>query len=173
MAAAPISIQKLAESTPDASPALKTHEKPPAAASETSASPASSPLSQLFTLLPEITKEADYSEMWGVNLTPSSTDVPTSIVLEKFLRANAKDVPLAKKQLIEALKWRKEIHPLKLVDEEFDAKKFGGLGYVGVYETAAQAKTPKPGEEGKKEIVTWNIYGNVKSNTDTFGDVDA
>lgn len=65
------------------------------------------------------------------------------------------------------------MQPLKLIDEEFDSKKFGGLGYVGVYETSAQAKIPKKGEEGRKEIITWNIYGNVKSNAETFGDVDA
>jgi len=135
--------------------------------------PTTPSLSQLFTLLPEITKEAGYSEMWGVSLTPSSTDIPTSIVLEKFLRANTKNVELAKKQLIEALKWRKNMKPLQLVDEEFDTKKFGGLGYVGVYETAAQAKVSKPGGGTKKEIITWNIYGNVKSNAETFGDVDA
>jgi hypothetical protein len=120
-------------------------------------------LSQLFTELPAIIKAADYDEMWGVDLKDSS-HVPTTIVLEKFLRANTNNVAKAKEQLIEALSWRKGIKPLNLLaDVEYDASKFGGLGYVTVYE----------GKDGKrKEIVTWNIYGAVKDNKATFGNVE-
>ena len=123
------------------------------------------PLSHLFRELPSIIKEADYSEMWGVELK-DVTHVPTSIVLEKFLRANVvdkkKDIAKAKAQLIEALKWRKKMEPRKLMDEtEFDEAKFGNLGYVTVY----------GGTEGK-EIVTWNIYGGVKDIKGTFGNVE-
>jgi hypothetical protein len=101
--------------------------------------------------------------MWGVELTNSS-DVPTSIVLEKFLRANNQDVAKAKAQLIEAMKWRKGIQPRKLLDEtEFDQAKFGSLGYVTVY--------PKT-DSHEKEVVTWNIYGAVKNKQETFGNVE-
>lgn len=118
-------------------------------------------LSKLFMELPAIVKEAEYGEMWDIELKTES-DVPTSIVLEKFLRANAKDMSKARAQLVEALKWRKSMNPRQLLDTvEFDSKKFGGLGYVGVYE----------GTEGK-EIVTWNVYGAVKDNKATFGDVE-
>jgi hypothetical protein len=124
---------------------------------------ADNPLSQLFAELPEIIKEADYKEMWGVELSDAS-HVPTSIVLEKFIRANTKDVVKAKTQLIEALKWRKKMEPTKLLAEtEFSAAKFGGLGYVTVY--------PKT-ESHEKEIVTWNIYGGVKDKQETFGNVE-
>ena len=101
--------------------------------------------------------------MWGVELSTES-HAPSSIVLEKFLRANTKDVAKAKAQLIEALKWRKKMNPVKLLEETaFDASKFGGLGYVTVY----------PQAEGKvKEIITWNIYGGVKDIKGTFGNVE-
>ena len=134
---------------------------------EAPAASPSTPLQQLFAELPSITSEAGYQEMWGISLSNDS-DVPTSIVLEKFLRANVekdgkKNVAKAKAQLIEALKWRKKMDPVKLLAQtEFSSAKFGGLGYVTVYP-----------QEGKgKEIVTWNIYGAVKDNKDTFGNVE-
>ncbi|KAG9243740.1 CRAL-TRIO domain-containing protein [Calycina marina] len=117
------------------------------------------PLTKLFAELPAITTEAGHSEMWGVQLSDES-DVPSSIVLEKFLRANTKDVEKAKAQLIQALKWRKSIDPAKLLaDVRFDPAKFGGVGYVTTY------------AEGK-EIVSWNIYGAVKDKKATFGNVE-
>lgn len=126
----------------------------------------SSPLSKLFSELPSIISAAEYGEMWGVKLKDEK-DVPTGIVLEKFLRANQvekkKNVDKAKAQLIEALKWRKTVQPRKLLEEtEFDGTRFGGLGYVTFY----------PQKEGK-EIVTWNIYGGVKDKVATFGNIEA
>lgn len=122
-----------------------------------------SPLEQFFEELPAIIKDADHGEMWEVQLNDSS-HVPTSIVLEKFLRANGQHVGNAKAQLIKALIWRKKMDPVRLLSEvEFDRAKFGGLGYVTVYE-----KTEGHG----KEIVTWNIYGAVKDNKATFGNVE-
>ncbi|KAK8907105.1 hypothetical protein QC760_004372 [Botrytis cinerea] len=121
-----------------------------------------SPLSKFYSELPAILEAAEYNEMWGIVLDPSETHVQTSIVLEKFLRANAKDVPKAKAQLIEALKWRKTMQPQKLLEStEFDKVKFGNLGYVTSYNTT----------EGGKEVITWNIYGAVKDVKKTFSDV--
>jgi len=143
------------EAPSQAEPAPVVEKKAPAA-EET-------PLSKLFAELPEIIKEADHKEMWGVELS-DAFHVPTSIVLEKFIRANNKDVTKAKAQLIEALKWRKKIEPTKLLAEtEFSSAKFGNLGYVTVY--------PKT-ESHEKEIVTWNIYGGVKDKQETFGNVE-
>lgn len=119
-------------------------------------------LAHLFKYLPQIVVEAGHHEMWGVELLHSK-DIPTTIVLEKFLRANNQDVEKARQQLISALKWRKEMQPAKLVAEtRFDQTKYGGLGYVTVY--------PKT-ENHAKEIVTWNIYGAVKDKQATFGNV--
>ncbi|PMD37358.1 CRAL/TRIO domain-containing protein [Hyaloscypha variabilis F] len=132
-------------------------------ATEKPASPPSSPLSKLFAELPSIVEAVQYTEMWGVQLTNSS-DIPSSIVLEKFLRANNQDVAKAKAQLAEALLWRKEVQPQKrLAETEFSESKFGGLGYVTVY--------PKT-ESHEKEIVTWNIYGAVKDKQETFGNAE-
>lgn len=156
------------ESIPETKPAVEEPKPAIEATSETPAvpeksTPGLSPLSKLFAELPSIIKDAEHNEMWGVELADES-HVPTTIVLEKFLRANTKDVAKAKAQLIEALKWRKAVNPAKLLaDEEFDTSKFGGLGYVTVY----------PKSEGHaKEIVTWNIYGAVKDNKATFGNVE-
>ncbi|KAL2062655.1 hypothetical protein VTL71DRAFT_5727 [Oculimacula yallundae] len=125
--------------------------------------PTATPQEQLLAELPTIVKEAAHNEIWGVTLQDGS-HVPTTIVLEKFLRANTKDVAKAKAQLIEALKWRKKMDPAKLLDEvKFDKSKFGDLGFVTVY--------PKTEGHGK-EIVTWNIYGAVKDNKATFGNVE-
>jgi len=138
-------------------------EPAPVEATEKLVSPPSSPLSELFAELPSIVAEVQYKEIWGVELTNSS-DVPSSIVLEKFLRANNQDVAKAKAQLAEALKWRKELQPQKrLAETEFSEAKFGGLGYVTVY--------PKTESHGK-EIVTWNIYGGVKDKQETFGNAE-
>lgn len=136
----------------------------PTAAAEAAAKPAPvKPLTKLFAELDAIKKEADYGEMWGVELS-NEEHVPSSIVLEKFLRANNKDVAKAKAQLIAALKWRKQIQPAKILEEtEFDSAKYGGLGYVTVY--------PKT-DNHEKEILTWNIYGAVKDIKTTFGNVE-
>jgi hypothetical protein len=154
----PTSVEesKLTTSIPSAPAASSQAERDASSSSKT-------PLSRLLEELPNVVKEAEYQEIWGIQLA-DSTHVPTTIVLEKFLRANAKDVPKAKAQLIEALKWRKKMQPIKLLAEtEFDSAKFGGLGYVTTY--------PKSETHGK-EIVTWNIYGAVKDNKATFGNVE-
>lgn len=167
-----------AESAPE--PANKDPEPAPATAEETKTAappadgtvkkveaatktPPVKPLTKLFAELASIKKEADYGEMWGVELS-DETHVPSTIVLEKFLRANNKDVTKARAQLTDALKWRKRIQPAKLLAEtEFDPAKFSGLGYVTIY--------PKT-DKHEKEILTWNIYGGVKTIKSTFGNVE-
>lgn len=125
---------------------------------KTEAKAAATSLDQLYILLPEILMNAEHNEMWGVTLDASTTHIPTTVVLQKFLRANHSDVEKAKQQLIDALKWRKKMDPIKLVDEgAYNKAKFGGLGYVTTY---------------GKETVTWNIYGAVKDTKTTFGDVE-
>ena len=162
--AAPAPEVPTPEETKTEAPVAPSQAEPaPVEATEKPASPPSSPLAKLFAELPSIVAEVQYKEMWGVELTKSS-DVPSSIVLEKFLRANNQDVAKAKAQLTEALKWRKEMQPQKrLAETEFSEAKFGGLGYVTVY--------PKTESHGK-EIVTWNIYGGVKDKQETFGNAE-
>jgi phosphatidylinositol transfer protein SFH5 len=103
-----------------------------------------------------------HSEIWGVTLADPATHVPSQIVLQKYLNANDGDVVKARDQLIKTLDWREKMKPLELVKKAYSKDKFGGLGYVTVH-----------GEvEGKKEIFTWNIYGNTKSIEATFGHLD-
>jgi hypothetical protein len=140
------------EKTIESSEAPSQTQAAPAVEEKRPVSPPGTPLSKLFAELPSIIANAGYTEMWGVELL-NSFDVPTSIVLEKFLRANTQDVVKAKAQLTEALKWRKELQPIQLLDKtEFDQAKFGDLGFVTVY--------PKT-ESHEKEIITWNIYGAI------------
>lgn len=77
--------------------------------------------------------------------------------MQKFLRANANDLPKAEEQLLSTLKWRKEFDPVKAASETFPKDKFEGLGYV---------------TEIDGGIVTWNIYGAVKDYEKTFVPVD-
>lgn len=120
-------------------------------------------LSQFFDRLPEILKNADYSEMWGVTLQEDSAHAPTINILIKYLRANEGNVKLADEQLVKALKWRKSIDPVALAESGvYDAGKFAGLGYLTNY----------TGADGKETVVTWNIYGAVKDLGHAFGDLD-
>lgn len=119
------------------------------------------PLETLNAQLGDITTKADYKEMWGVELA-GSEHVPTQVILQKFLRANNNDVAAATTQLTSALEWRKKMQPASLINEAFDKAKFGDLGYVTVHKD----------EAGKETVITWNIYGAVKDNTATFGNVE-
>jgi hypothetical protein len=111
---------------------------------------------------------ANHDEVYGITLKPkaqgSAGDFHTLLILQKFLRANANNVELAKDQLAKTLAWRKTFDPLKAMTETFSKEKFDGLGYV----TAIDSKE----QEGRKDIVTWNIYGAVKDNEKTFVPVE-
>ncbi|XP_044716360.1 CRAL/TRIO domain-containing protein [Hirsutella rhossiliensis] len=133
------------------------------------------PLAQLAARLPQMVAQAGHSEMWGVELASAAVasspdqqqqdktidDAPTQVVLHKFLRANNDDVDAAEKQLTAALEWRKAVDPASLVAQPFDARRFGGLGFVTTHQD----------EAGKEVVVTWNVYGSVKDNKATFGNV--
>jgi len=107
--------------------------------------------------------------MWGVQLSSTTLDhVPTQIVLQKFLNANNGDVEKAKGQLKAALELRRKVDPVALMARTFDVGKFGGLGYVSVYDVEGKDEV----EGGKKEIVSWNIYGGIEDIKKMFGDVE-
>ncbi|KAJ4397810.1 Non-classical phosphatidylinositol transfer protein (PITP) [Gnomoniopsis smithogilvyi] len=128
----------------------------PVAAKETA--PVKTPFDQFDAKLPEILKEVDHDEMWGVKLvSPASSHIPTGIVIQKFLNANDGDLNKAVEQFTGALKFRKEKKPLDLVTKAFSANKFADLGAVTVYDVK---ESPVP------EVFTWNLYGNVKGKMD-------
>ncbi|RLN37665.1 hypothetical protein BBJ28_00001931 [Nothophytophthora sp. Chile5] len=123
------------------------------------------PINQLLQALPELIKAADgYSEVFGITLDPSGP-FTTKLILQKFLRANANDVAKAKAQLGETLTWRSSFKPLETLQQQFDRTLFGALGFVievdGVPQSANQ-----------KDVITFNVYGAVKDNQATFGDID-
>ncbi|KAI8240481.1 Phosphatidylinositol transfer protein sfh5 [Colletotrichum sp. SAR 10_77] len=171
-AAAPEAQQQKTEDAAPAPAAQATETKPeekkeekPAAAAAAAEKPAEekkTSLASLFEKLPGILEAAKHKEMWGVQLS-DNTHVPTTVVLQKFLRANDDDVAKAADQLQKALEWRRDTNPGKLLDDvSFDKKKFDELGYVTTHKDT----------EGKEIIITWNIYGAVKDKQATFGNVD-
>ncbi|KAF7544429.1 hypothetical protein G7Z17_g9953 [Cylindrodendrum hubeiense] len=156
-------VDKPAEQTAEQT-AEKPDEKPaekPAEASEPAPAPVETPVIKLNARLADIIATASHSEMWGVQLS-NIEHVPTKVVLQKFLRANNDDVAAAEKQLISALEWRKKMQPGSLVTETFDKNKFNDLGFITVHKD----------EAGKETIITWNVYGAVKDNKVTFGNVE-
>ena len=130
-------------------------------ANTTTAEAPQTPLAKLVARLPEITNKTGHNEMWGVQLDDPER-IPAQVVLQKFLRANSNDLDASEKQLTSALEWRKKMQPLSLVSQAYDASKFGGLGFVTVHKD----------EAGKETVITWNIYGAVKDNKATFGNVE-
>ncbi|KAB8338891.1 hypothetical protein FH972_021833 [Carpinus fangiana] len=123
------------------------------------------PLSKLLAKLPELTKEADYSEVYGIDLS-TGTDFQKKLILQKFLRANSDDLDKATTQLLETLKWRKSFNPLATRDETFSKAGFAGLGYVTTVSGV-------PGSPNERDVVTFNVYGAAaKDIKATFGDLD-
>ncbi|PHH82597.1 hypothetical protein CDD83_3217 [Cordyceps sp. RAO-2017] len=121
------------------------------------------PLAQLTARLPQLVQETGHGEMWGVELAEGPERAPAQVVLRKFLRANGGSVDGAEKQLRAALEWRKAVRPDALLDgPPFDGRRFGGLGFVTVHGGV---------DGGEQTVVTWNIYGAVKNNKATFGQV--
>jgi hypothetical protein len=123
------------------------------------------PLTKFYDTVDELVQQSGHDEIYGVKLAKSN-EFHTKLILQKFLRANANDLEKAKEQLLETLKWRKEFDPTKAASENFDKTKFDGLGYIIEVEGV-------PESENKKDIVTFNIYGAVKDNKATFGDLEA
>jgi len=126
--------------------------------------PADHPLTVLYSSVEELTKEAGHNEVYGITLSKTN-EFHTKLILQKFLRANQGDLVKAKQQLLETLKWRKEFDPVKAAGETFEKSRFEGLGYILKVEGVPESKN-------KTDVVTFNIYGAVKDNKATFGDLE-
>lgn len=122
------------------------------------------PLTKFYDTFEGLVTDASHNEVYGIELTKSNP-FHTKLILQKFLRANQNDLEKAKQQLLDTLKWRKEFDPVKAAGESFDRSRFDGLGYV--LEVDGVPESPN-----KKDIVTFNIYGAVKDNKATFGDLE-
>lgn len=121
------------------------------------------PLAKFQARLPELLAAAEHAQIWGITLS-AATPIPfhTTLILQKFLRANYNDVDKAYKQLLDTLKWRRKENPEGAVEEIFSEVKYDGLGYITKIKT----------KEGDEKVVTWNIYGACKDTRSTFGDLD-
>ncbi|KAH7380619.1 CRAL-TRIO domain-containing protein [Pyrenochaeta sp. MPI-SDFR-AT-0127] len=126
--------------------------------------PPDHPLTKFYDAFESLVTEAAHNEVYGLELSKSNPFL-TKLILQKFLRANQNDLEKGKKQLLETLKWRKEFNPTKAADESFEKGRFEGLGYVLEIEGV-------PESLNKKDVVTFNIYGAVKDNKATFGDLE-
>lgn len=123
---------------------------------------ANSPVQQLWNLAQEHT----HGEVWGVQLSDPEHHVPSQIIFQKYLNANDGDVAKAKEQLKSTLDYRAKMDVPKLVAKLYSKDKFGGLGYITIYD--GDMASPDT-----REVFTWNIYGNVKDIQKSFGDMDA
>lgn len=161
-----ISEKKTEDATATAT-ATATPDKPAATSTEPiwPETPADHPLTKFFSAITDIVKEAGHDEVYGVKLDTTSGHFHTKLILQKFLRANQGDLEKAKQQLLETLKWRKEFDPMKAAGETFEKERFDGLGFVLEVEGV-------PGSLNEKDVVTFNVYGAVKDNQKTFGDLD-
>ncbi|KAI1593008.1 CRAL TRIO domain containing protein [Pyrenophora tritici-repentis] len=172
--AASAAVTTTAEATPsDANANVEASEKPeasPEASTETSTSGTiwpqtgpEHPLTRFYDAFEELVASASHNEVYGIELSKNN-EFHTKLILQKFLRANQNDLEKAKTQLLKTLKWRKEFDPIKAASETYDKAKFDGLGYVLEVEGV-------PESPNAKDIATFNIYGAVKDNKATFGDL--
>ncbi|KAF1842495.1 CRAL/TRIO domain-containing protein [Cucurbitaria berberidis CBS 394.84] len=122
------------------------------------------PLTKFYDVFETLVAEAAHNEVYGIELSKTSP-FHTKLILQKFLRANQNDLEKAKQQLLDTLKWRKEFDPTKAASESFERRRFDGLGYVLEVEGV-------PESPNKTDVVTFNIYGAVKDNKATFGDLE-
>ncbi|KAI9782583.1 MAG: Non-classical phosphatidylinositol transfer protein (PITP) [Geoglossum umbratile] len=126
------------------------------------------PITKFETVLPAVLQAAGANEIWGFQMRHIET-VPKRRfqcrnILQKFLRANANNVDRATHQLIQTLTWRSEFEAAHTAIETFDKSKFEGVGYVTTIDDQDK--------DENNAVITWNIYGSVKDNKTTFGDVD-
>jgi hypothetical protein len=127
--------------------------------------PAEHPLTNFFGQIEVLTKEAAHDEVYGIKLSPNN-EFRTKIILQKFLRANQNDLDKAKQQLLDTLKWRREFNPVEAAGETFEKRRFDGLGWILQVDSVPESMK-------ESDVVTFNIYGAVKDNKKTFGDIDA
>ena len=154
-----------AVNTASATAAVTTATAPVTGTSAWPETAADHPLTKFYEAFEALVSQTGHDEVYGIKLSKSD-EFHTKLVLQKFLRANANDLEKAKQQLLETLIWRKEFDPTKAADEVFDKTKFDGLGYIIEVDGV-------PESENKKDVVTFNIYGAVKDNKATFGDLEA
>lgn len=114
--------------------------------------------------LPEITRQAQYAEMYGYHLMPdtkapgrSFNETYRDVILLKFLAAVDYDAPKAMAALSKSLEWRKQFKPLDCIHESHSPvlDKFGFITAVGPV--------------GQAQVTVWHRIGAIT--TDPFKEV--
>ena len=117
-------------------------------------------LTKLISSVPDIlkqTKNPAYDEIFGYRINSDGleyVDIPKrNEILLKFLAADNYDLDLATKRLIATFNWRNEFQPLHAAfDEQFHQE----LNELGVITQFASGND-------NLHVITWNLYGNLKS----------
>lgn len=117
-------------------------------------------LKKLIDELPQILQEtgdSSYDEIYGYRINKSGLkhvhdEIRNEIVL-KFLIAEEYKFEEARTRLINTFKWRKKFQPLLAAYSERFDKELDDLGVITKYD----------GTDDNLHVVTWNLYGNLKS----------
>lgn len=117
-------------------------------------------LKKLIDELPQILEEtgdSSYDEIYGYRINKSGLEhvhdeIRNEIVL-KFLIAEEYKFEEARTRLINTFKWRKKFQPLLAAYSETFDKELDDLGVITKYD----------GTNENLHVVTWNLYGNLKS----------
>lgn len=117
-------------------------------------------LGQIIAAIPAILAKIDnksYDEIFGYRInidTEEHVDVPIrNEILLKFLIANEYDVSITKQKLINSLNWRNKFQPLSAAYDETYEAELNDLGVLTKFENG----------NNNLKVVTWNLYGNLKS----------
>lgn len=122
-------------------------------------------LAQMIEKLPNILAKTDnpeYDEIYGYRINsndkPHVDEVARNEILLKFLRADLGDLLEATTRLKKTFNWRNKFQPLSAAwDEKFDE----GLNLLGVI-------VSYPKGQPNLKVVTFNLYGKMKSLTKLF-----
>lgn len=117
-------------------------------------------LSKVINDIPHILEETDdptYDEIFGFRINKSGLehvdDKIRNEILHKFLKAEEYKFDETRKRLVNTFNWRRKFQPLLAAyAEQFDDE----LGELGVITNFNDA-------DDNLHVVTWNLYGNLKS----------
>lgn len=117
-------------------------------------------LGQLIQLIPKILikiDNKDYDEIFGYRINVDDAEyvnVPIrNEILLKFLIANDYDVEVTQEKLVNTLNWRSKFHPLSAAFVETYDPELNDLGVLTKFDHGYD----------NLQVVTWNLYGNLKS----------